>query len=449
MKELPPGPHGLAVLTYLRHFYRQPLTMFTEAADHYGPLFRLKVGPYELIQVIEPEHVHHVLHSPRYEMSGVFDPSQPVVGQGLSTNRGESWLHQRRMVQPAFHLRQVAAFSGEMAGQTAALLARWRERARANDVVNVTDGLLALNHRILLQLLFDVEDDQEAAAILTALAIARDDMARRLRAVISLPRSLPTPANRRFRQAVETLDSFTYGLLARRRQEAARDDVLGMLLSARDRESGQGMSDRQLHDELMTLFFAAYEDPANALSWLLYLLAQNPAVEQKLRQEIDGSLDGRVPTYQEIEGLTYTKMVVDEGLRLYPPTWSMLRDVVEEDELGSYRIPKGSMVLLNAYLSHRLPVYWPQPERFDPERFRPERSNGRPRYAYYPFGGGPRQCIGNGLALTQIRLVLVMVLQQFCLRLAPGYRLEVDALSSLRPGGGVQMILQETAGGKG
>jgi cytochrome P450 len=382
-------------------------------------------------------------------MSGLFDPSQPVIGQGLSTNRGESWLRQRRMVQPAFHHRQVAAFTGEMAQKTAALLESWRGRARGNQIINVTDDLLALNHRILLQLLFDVKDDREAATILAALAVTRDDMARRLRAIISMPRSLPTPANRRFQQAVATLDAFTYGLLARRRQESeATDDVLGMLLSARDRESGAGMSDKQLHDELMTLFFAAYEDPANALSWLFYLLAHNPAVEQKLRQEIAGGLDGRTPTYQDIEGLSYTKMVVDEGLRLYPPTWSMLRDVTEEDELGGYLIPKGSMVLLNAYLTHRLPAFWPQPEQFDPERFRPDQTGRRPRYAYYPFGGGPRQCIGNGLALMQIRLILVMIVQHFCFQLAPGYRLKMDALSSLRPGGGVLLNLQEASGAK-
>lgn len=423
--------------------------MFAGAAGRYGPLFRLKVGPYELVQVIEPEHVHQVLHSHRYEMSSQFDPSQPVVGQGLATNKGESWLRQRRMIQPAFHHRQIAGFTEGMAKQTMALVEKWREAAGRREVVNVTADLLTLNHRILLKLLFDLDSSPEAAAVLNALSLTRADMAGRLRSLVAMPRSLPTPANRRFRAAADMLDHFTYGLIGRRRQDGtAQPDVLGMLLLARDRESGEGMNDKQLHDELMTLFFAAYEDPANALSWILYLLTQNPAVEQRVRQEISRELADRLPTYQDIERLAYTRMVVEEGLRLYPPTWSLLRDVVEDDEIGGYAIPKGSLVLLNVYLTHRLPAYWPEPEQFDPERFRPERANGRPRYAYYPFGGGGRQCIGNNLALMEIQLVLVMLMQHFCLKLAPGYRLKVDVLSSLRPGQGVLMSLEPAPGAR-
>ncbi|MCI0399066.1 MAG: cytochrome P450 [Chloroflexi bacterium] len=440
-----PGPRGAAALKFVWGFYRDPLAAFNSAAREYGPFFHLKVGPYTLTHVAEPGHVYHVLHSDNYEMSGVFAPSQPLVGEGLATNKSESWLRQRRMVQPVFHQQQIACFTEAIAGKTATALETWRGPAGRGEIVSVMEMALALNHQILLKTLFGVDYGLETEWILQAMNVTRDYMARRLRAPVSLPATWPTPGNRRFCQAVQILDQFIYGLIGQRRSSNEGSDVLLMLSQARDQETGEGMSDRELHDEILTLFYAAYEDPANALAWILYLLAENPAAEERLRAEIALTLGGRRPAYDDLRNLSYLTMVVEEGLRLYPPTWSMLRDVVADDEIDGVAIPKGSLMLVNIYASHRLPDYWPNPDVFDPTRFTPEQPAGRPRYAYYPFSGGSRQCIGSAFAMMEIKVILAMLLQRYRLALVPGVPVRPDTHISLHPAGGLPMIVRNVS----
>jgi cytochrome P450 len=281
----------------------------------------------------------------------------------------------------------------------------------------------------------------DADAVRESVSTLRDHVNYRMLHVLSFPERVPTPRNGRFRRALNRVDRIVYRMIDDRRSGRVHaDDLLGMLLEARD-EQGRGMCDEQLRDEVMTVFLAGHETTANALAWTLYLIARHPLVEERLRDEVDRVLGGRTPALPDLAGLPYVKMVLEEGLRLYPPAWAFGRQAIAEDEIGGYRIEKGAGVLVSPWLTHRHPAFWDEPERFDPERFSPERSAGRPRFAYLPFGGGPRQCIGNEFALLEGQLVLAMIVQSFNLQLAQGYRAELEPVVTLRPKGGLPMTV--------
>lgn len=431
-----PGPRGLDLLKTVVSYYRDPLAALANAARQYGDVVLLKVGPYAVYQVVQPEHIKYVLqdNNHNYRMSGVFGQTRPVVGRGLSTNEGESWLLHRRMMQPLFGRGQAAAFAPRITRATTAMLDRWRTAAGTGRPIALYPELLALNHHILGEMLFDADVTGQDAPVLDALRFVRDYTNRRINALVSVPTGWPTPRNRRFWASVARLDTFAYERIRRAREtDRAGDSLLALLLRARDDKTGAGFSDEELHDELMTLFFAAYEDPANALAWSLALLTHHPDADARLRDEIEAVLGGRAPTYDDLANLTYTGAVVDETLRLYPPTWSILRDVVADDVIGGCPVAAGSSVLVNIHLAHRLPEYWDAPDTFNPERFLPEPSAGRPRYAFLPFGGGPRQCIAAALATVQVKLMLALLVGAYRFAWASAYPLRPNASHSLRP----------------
>jgi cytochrome P450 len=369
-----------------------------------------------------------------YRMSGSFDQTRPVVGHGLSTNEGESWLLHRRMMTPLFGRGQVAVFAPMIADATTRMLSGWRSFADAGKPLLLYPELLALNHHILGKLLFNIDVSGADAPVLDALRYARAYTNRRINALVTVPTHWPTPRNRQFWGAVKLLDDFSYGLIGKSRSaKGDAPDLLSLLVGVLDEDTGATLTDTEIHDELMTLFFAAYEDPANALSWTLALLTHHPDAMAKLRAEVDSVLAGNVPTYADLANLPYTGAVIDETLRLYPPTWSLLRDVIDDDVIGGFEVTKDSSVLINIYLTHRLPEFGQQPDAFMPERFLPEQLASRPRYAFLPFGGGPRQCIAAALATMQMKLILVMLIQHFRFEWASAYPLKPDASHSLRP----------------
>lgn len=432
-----PGPHSLFFLKSVIGFYTDPVRLFADLHKEYGDIVQLKGGPYCVHLITQPEHIKYVLqdNAKNYHLGGVFDETVPVVGRGLTTNNGPTWLRQRRMVQSAFHREIVDSFGDIIASSARVALEQWKDHTRFDRLINIDAEMLRLNHHILGKLLFST-NFADGDPFLAAFAIVRVISVNRVRSIVQLP------VNRRFKQAVQTLDEFAYHQIDERRKGAVRTDMLSMLMNAKDEQTGEGMSDTELHDEIMTLFFAAYEDVANAVAWAWYLLAQNPVQENKLRAEVQNVLGQRPPTANDLHNLPYLSRVVNEVLRLYPPSWSILRDAVAEDEIGGFHIPAGSMVLFDGYLTHRLPAYWEDPERFDPERFLPERSAGRPRFAYIPFGGGPRQCIGNELALMEIKLILACMVQFYQFTLASKLPIRMNALSSLQPRGGVWVKLK-------
>jgi cytochrome P450 len=427
-----PGPQGLLFLKTVIGFYRDPIRLFADLHQQYGNLVRLQGGPYCAHLITQPEQVKYVLqdNAKNYRQGQIFQETAPVVGRGLTTNSGPSWLKQRRMVQFAFQHKYVAALGEGMASQIEETLPRWVEHVRSQKPINIDAEVLKLNHRILGTLLFSY-DFQEHDPFLDALAIVRKVSIDRVRSLIKLPSS------RRFDHAVKTLDDFAYRQIAEHRGENPPVDILSMLIESKDAETGLGMNDTELHDEIMTLFFAAYEDVANAIAWTCYLLSQNPQVEDRLRAEVSEVLGGRAATAADLRDLPYVSMLVNEVLRLYPTTWSLLREAVQDDQIDGFHIPSDSMILMDCYLTHRLPEYWPEPEKFDPERFSPERSAGRPRFAYFPFGGGPRQCIGNELALMEIKMILIRMVQLYRFPMAEKKPVLMHPLSSLQPYGGV------------
>jgi cytochrome P450 len=295
--------------------------------------------------------------------------------------------------------------------------------------------------------LFHAHVGEEPGAISRAVNVLVEDLGYRFEVPFYPPHRVPTPRNRRFRAALRTVDRAVYSIIAERRRGGGdEEDLLALLMEARDEETGESMGDKQLRDEVITLFLAGHETTANALSWAFYLLATHPDAEERLRAELAEVLgaedDFRVPTLEDLPRLPYAKMVVDETLRLYPPAWITNRQAIADDEILGHRIPAGAFVMLSPYVLHRHPDYWTEPDAFDPERFAPGQGNGRPRFAYFPFGGGPRQCIGQSMALVEAQLVLATVLGSCRLRPASDKPVEAEALATLRPRGGLPMTVE-------
>ena len=372
---------------------------------------------------------------------------------GLLTSEGDFWKRQRRLSQPSFHRQRIAGFATAMARCTERMLSDWAAlepsgRAPTRSVgVDVHAEMMRLTMAIVGQTLFSTDLLGSAEAVGRALTTALEITNRRFQSLFLLPQRLPTRQNVKFGRAMETLNGVVNGLIAERRKGGAEpsEDLLGMLMSARDEETGEGMNDRQLHDELMTLFLAGHETTANALAWTFYLLSRHPEIERRVHAECAAALQGRAPGAEDVPKLELTNRVVAEALRLYPPAWLFARKAIEADEIQGYRIPKGSTVFVCPYVTHRHPGFWENPEGFDPDRFLPAAVAARPRYAYFPFAGGPRQCIGNSFALMEATIILATTLQRYRLDLVPGQRVEPEPTVTLRPVDGVRVTLQPRA----
>ncbi len=375
---------------------------------------------------------------------GIF---KPVVGEGLLTSEDELWLRQRRLMQPLFHRRSVAAFGALMTDETLAMLKRWRPAMENGTTLDVPVEMARLTLTIATGALFHAHVGEEPEVIARAVNTLVEDLGYRFEVPFYPPPGVPTPRNLRLRAALHTLDRAVYSIIGKhRRGGGGGDDLLVLLMGARDEETGEAMGDRPLRDEVITLFLAGHETTANALSWAFYLLSAHPHAERRLRDELDEVLgeDGghRPQTLEDLPKLTYTKMVVDETLRLYPPAWITNRQAIADDEILGHRIPANTYVMLSPYVLHRHPDYWERLDEFDPERFTPERSVGRPRFAYFPFGGGPRQCIGQSMALVEAQIVLATVLGRCRLRPVSDQPVEAEALATLRSRGGLPMTVE-------
>jgi cytochrome P450 len=369
----------------------------------------------------------------------------PLLGEGLFTAEGELWKRNRRLTQPAFHRERLAGLVSTMADAATGLVDRWADHPslRTGEPFDVMSEMMALTMSIAARTLFSTDVSGDAAEVGKAMSFALEETNRRLLTFNPLVLVLPTRRYRQFEEAKASLDRIIYKIIdGRRRRETAGHDLLAMLMEARDADTGEQMNDRQLRDEVMTIFLAGHETTAVALTWLFYLLAQHPEVEARMRAEIREVLDDRPATAADLPRLKYTLMAIEEAMRLYPPAWLNGRQALRDDVVMGYRIPAGSHVIAVPWVLHRSPRFWEQPERFDPERFSPERSAQRPRLAYFPFGIGQRMCIGFQFALMEAQVIAARVLQRFHLALRPGTPVEPDPQVTLRPRGGMPLVLQ-------
>jgi cytochrome P450 len=406
--------------------------------QEYGDIVYFRLGPRHVYQINHPDLIQTVL----VKEAGQFHKSPALkqaagelIGQGLLLLEGEEHRRHRRLVQPAFHHNRISAYADVMVDYTTEMIDSWRDWAE----LDVAQAMMKLTMRIVAKTLFDTDVTQQAETIGAAITTGLESTADRVSRPLRLYEWLPTETNRQRRAAQKLLHQTILGIINQRRRSAEdRGDLLSMLMQAAD-EDGSTLDDRQLHDEVMTLFIAGHETTANALAWTLLLLGEHPDVEARLHDEIGSVLGSRRASVTDLPALPYTHMVLKESMRLYPPAWIITRQAIADVELGGYTIPSGSIVMLSPYVVHRDPRFWEDPERFQPERFAAEREAAIPRYAYFPFGGGPRICVGNQFAMMEAALVLATMMQRVHLERTSPQAVIPEPLVTLRPRHGLPM----------
>ena len=440
----PPGPAaGLSLLRFLRflRFRRDPPAELTALQRRFGDVVHFRLGARRFYLLSHPDAVREVLVTRHRDFikSLALQRARALLGEGLLTSEGETHLRQRRLAQPAFHRDRVAAMAETMVDFARQTSERWRAGAQVDAGTEMNRMTLAIAGRTLLGADVEGEADVLRRALTDALAL----FDRLHNPVGALLDRLPVPGTLRMRRARARLDETIHRAIRQRRAAGeAGDDLLGMLLAARDEEGdGGGMSDVQLRDELLTLFLAGHETTANALAWTWHLLASQPAAESRLHEEVDRVLGGRLPTAADFPALRWTRAVLAESMRVRPPAWAIGREPLREVEIGGYRIPAGTIVLLSPWVTQRDARWWPEPEAFRPERWTEEMEAGLPRFAYFPFGGGPRKCIGEGFAWMEGVLALATLASRWRLRPVPGARVRGEARITLRPVG-VRMVVE-------
>ena len=412
----------------------------SSCAREYGDVVQLRFMGQAFYLLSHPDLIEYVLveNNRNFTKTRILRRNRRLLGEGLLTSQGEFWRRQRRLAQPAFHRKRIAAYGEVMSAFAERSLESWRD----GQTIDVHEEMMRLTLEIVAKCLFGADVGAEAKDVGRAMKVALEDFSSQRR-LIRIPKTIPTPHNLRFERAAHRLDAIVHTIIEeRRKSEEDRGDLLSMLVLAED-GSGKRMTDKQLRDEVMTLFLAGHETTANTLAWTFWLLSLNVAAEAKLAEELERVLGGRTPSLADLPRLPYVERVIKESMRLYPPAWVMGREAVGECEVGGYRMPAGSSALMSQWVVHRDPRYHHNPQRFDPDRWATGYEKELPRFAYFPFGGGPRQCIGAGFAMTEARLVLAAVAQRFRTELVPGQRVEPYASITLRPKEGIRMTLAE------
>ncbi len=436
----PPGPKGSFLIGNLTDFTSEPLNFVLMCAREYGDIVSLGFGPYSVYLLSNPEHIDYVLRhtNQQFIKSQVLKSNKLVLGEGLLTSEGEFWHRQRRLAQPGFRRQQIAAYGDIMIAFADKMLSAWQD----GEVHDVHADMMQLTLEIVAKCLFNADVAGEAQDVGAALNISLEHFNYRAKTLFLIPDSFPTPENLRFRGAVKQLDEIVYGIINHRRTSGENPaDLLSMLMEAED-EDGSHMTDKQLRDEVMTLFLAGHETTANTLSWTWMLLSQHPEVQAKLQSELQTVLGGRNPTPGDQSHLPYTTMVITEAMRLYPPVWRMSREVVEDWQVGGYNLKAGTTVFMSQWVTHRNPQYFPEPETFNPDRWAGDFAKSLPPGVYFPFGGGPRVCIGQGFAMMEAVLLLATVAQRFELTLVPEHEIVLQPSITLRPEHGIKVLLR-------
>jgi cytochrome P450 len=443
MPRVIPRARGIPILGVLPEVSKAPLDFFLNTSIKFGGIVQLDLGPRRMTLVTSPEAVKYILLDNNKNFVKGYDKVKPFIGQGLVSSDGDLWRRQRRLIQPLFNRSSMVALLPIMVEATRTAIDEWAARLRAGQPVDMAQEMMLLTQTIILRTMFSTDMGTRTAQIADDFGAILAQMNAMLFSPVEFLNRMPLPVNRRGQAALKRLDAVLAQFIADRRKQGAHErvDLLSVLLEARE-ENGQGMSDQQIRDELMTIFLAGHETTATLLAWTWLLIGQHPEVEQKMAVEFDAVLGGRIPNAEEINQLFYTRQVLDEALRLYPPAWMFARRLIEADEIGGYPMRAGQAVMLSPYVTHRLPQYWPEPAKFDPGRFAPEAAD-KLRFTYFPFGGGPRQCIGMPFTLLEAPLILAMMFQTFRLELVPGQHVRPTPLATLRPKPAIWMQLRK------
>lgn len=430
------------LMGWLDEFRRDPLALLTRTRAR-GDIARFRVGPAYIYLVNHPDAIKRVLVDNQRAYTKdtrAIGSIKAFSGENIFTGEGAFWLKRRRLMQPAFHRQHLASFGTVMTQAAHELLQTWS--TRTNNIVRVNEEMMRVTLQIVGRALFSIDLTRETRALGDAFANATEYILYRVQHPFYPPMNFPTGRNRKANAARKTVTQVIQRIIQERVASGAdTGDLLSLLMAMQDEETGEGLSHAELGREIVTMVFAGHETTANTLTWAWYLLAQNPDAEANLHAELATVLQGRAPTMEDVPNLHYARRVIDETLRLYPPAWAFGREALQADTLGSYAIPAKAVVIISPYTMHRHPKFWNNPDAFDPDRFAPEQSANRPRYAYIPFGGGPRLCIGQPFALTEATLLLASIAQRYQLRVAPNKIVKPEPRITLGVADGLPMIL--------
>ncbi|MEP6535356.1 MAG: cytochrome P450 [Bryobacteraceae bacterium] len=440
---LPPGPKGRPFVGVFAGFRKDPPLFLLNVARQYGDVAFFTMGRQEFYLLNRPEYVQDILvtHSGKFQKSRIMQRSKILLGEGLLTSEGQLHLRQRRLVQPAFHRQRIAGYAAAMVEAAGRAAGRWTD----GETRDISEEMMRLTLTIVAETLFGATVEEDADEIGRAITDVLGMFNMMLIPFTEFLQKMPLPSMRRFERARSFLDRKIYSIINERRESGDdRGDLLSMLLLAQDEQGdGGSMTDTQVRDEALTLFMAGHETTANALTWTWYLLSQNPEAEERLHEELRTVLSGRAPVFDDLPRLAYTEMVFAESMRLYPPAWAVSRLAMRDHDVAGYHMPAGCLCLMSPFVMHRNPEFFPDPERFDPERWTPEAKEQRPKFSYYPFGGGPRICIGERFAWTEGVLLLAAIAQKWQMRLDPEQQVAHRAQITLRTRYGMRMRLTE------
>jgi cytochrome P450 len=438
-----PGPKGGLIQGVMPEFNRDTFAFIERCRRDYGDVVRMRFLYLTAHFLYHPAAIEYVLVTNAKNFIKSRSLRTPffrrLVGNGLLTSEGEVWKRQRRLAQPAFHRQRISAYANVMVEYASRMIASWR----AGETRDIHRDMMRLTLEVVVKTLFNTDVSEEADKVGQVLSQMAKPFASQATLKWILDNRLPTSTHRSFNRAAREIDEIVYRLIAQRRSSGSDEgDLLSMLLAAHD-EDGSRMNDRQLRDEVMTIFLAGHETTALTLSWAWYLLAENPEAEAKFHKELDEVLGQRLPTVDDLARLKFTEMIAKESMRLYPPAYALGREAIEECEIGGYRVPAGAQVFMFQWATQRDSRFFADPDAFRPQRWTEEFSNTLPKYAYFPFGGGPRACIGNYFAMMEIVMLLATIGQRFRFSLVPDHAVTLMPAMSLRPANGIKVNVEE------
>jgi cytochrome P450 len=439
-----PGPRSNILLGSLVELQRDRLGFLRNMALRHGAVVRYRIAHLTIYQVNHPDGVLRILqtnsHNYSKEVSG-FKALKLVLGNGLITSEGEYWRSQRRVIQPIFHHHHMEISGDLIALAVLEMMDHWQENLLNDQILDMATELRRLTINIIATFLFGSELGNDREALVNAVSTLAENLFR-FAQPFHPPLAIPTSHNRKIASALANINAIVYKAINKERRQGTHNrSLLSIMVSARNEKTGEGMNDTQLRDEIVSLFSAGSGTTANTLIWAIYFLSQYPEIAYRLRFELEQVLGERRPTVADLPNLSYTRHIIEETLRFYPPVWVTARRVVAQDEICGFDIPARAVVVVSPYVMHHDPVYWSNSERFDPDRFMPEQTRGRPHYVYFPFGGGPHLCLGKALAMMETQLVLATITQCYRFELIPDYSMQLQTLGGLRPQHGLPMAV--------